>query len=230
LNKKFGTIHYCANFLDKILSKSTRSPAYSLQALGTAINLLKGLDALQEQNPLVTLSFATDSLRVYYRGQLQFHIQARKHRTIIWIPGVFQIQAPSRFQSYNLSRAIKNQPGIFKAEGEDFSWVFSEQSVEWLIDYLWSHWEFSSDAETDIPVSHSRHIPGEVRQAVLTEFLASGKWCPGVAGVAKRHKVVESMRIEFDHILPHSVGGSNSYRNVQILCADCNQLKMATAT
>lgn len=220
MKKKFGTIHYCANFLDTVLSKSAGSPSGSIHALSIAINLLKRLDALQEQNPLVTLSFATDSLRVYYRGQLQFHIQARKGRTIIWIPSCFQSA---------LSREIKMKPDIFEVEGEHISWILSEPGVEWLLDYLLSHWKFSSEATAGIPVSHSRHIPGEVRQAVLTEFLAAGKCCPGVAGLAKRHKLDESMRVEFDHILPHSVRGSNSYWNVQVLCADCNRLKRATA-
>lgn len=220
MNKKSGTIHYCANFLDKILSRSAGFSADSIHAVGIAINLLKKLDALQEQNPLVTLSFATDSLRVYYRGQLQFHIQARKCRTIIWIPGCYQ---------GDLSREIGRTPSLFKTEGEHISWIISEEGVKWLDDYLRVNWRFSSEAPIDIPVSHSRHIPGEVRQAVLTEFVASGKWCPGVAGVAKRHKVDESKQVEFDHILPHSVGGSNSYWNVQVLCADCNRLKRATA-
>lgn len=221
MKKQYGTVHYCADFIDKVLSRSTGSTADSIHAVGIAINLLKKLDALQEQNPLVTLSFATDSLRVYYRGQLQFHIQARKLRTIIWIPGCYQ---------GDLSREISKRPSLFKVEGEHISWIVSEAGVEWLLDYLRSHWGFASEAAINIPVPHSRHIPGEVRQAVLTEFLANGKWCLGVAGVTKRHRVDESMQVEFDHILPHSVGGSNDYWNVQVLCADCNRLKRATAT
>ena len=33
--------------------------------------------------------------------------------------------------------------------------------------------------------------------------------------------------LEYDHIIPHSKGGANTYRNIQLLCEPCNRKKSA---
>ena len=40
-------------------------------------------------------------------------------------------------------------------------------------------------------------------------------------------KCSSNENLEFDHIIPHSKGGANTYRNIQLLCEKCNKSKSA---
>ena len=95
-------------------------------------------------------------------------------------------------------------------------------------------WKFLEDLDKpqdfkiEIDAAHPRYFPGDVRQMALTQFEKDGRICPGV-GKQKSHKLTEVETCEFDHILPHSKGGSSTYRNIQILCTKCNRLKRNSA-
>jgi 5-methylcytosine-specific restriction endonuclease McrA len=59
----------------------------------------------------------------------------------------------------------------------------------------------------------SRHIPREVRQRVWQRYGGRCAECNA------------DDYLEFDHIIPHAKGGSNSDNNIQLLCRRCNLKK-----
>ena len=62
---------------------------------------------------------------------------------------------------------------------------------------------------------HSRHISQSVKDKVWNRDGAKCVQCGS------------NEKLEFDHIIPHSKGGSNTYRNIQLLCEACNREKSA---
>ena len=61
----------------------------------------------------------------------------------------------------------------------------------------------------------SRHIPQSVKDKVWNR---DGGKCVECGS---------NEDLEFDHIIPHSKGGANTYRNIQLLCEPCNRAKSA---
>lgn len=59
----------------------------------------------------------------------------------------------------------------------------------------------------------SRHISQQVKDLVWNRDNGRCRECES------------NERLEFDHIIPFSKGGSNTYRNIQLLCEPCNRIK-----
>jgi len=214
----YGSIYKTTDFVKKLLPKKDFN-AYT----HTILDFLQYLDQIQEKNPLVTLSINVgDGIWVYYQGERQFFIKPTQKYLKFHI-----------FSSNDISSAIEKQEIIFTNEsqvGYAYKvWNITSPEIEWIISYMDKHFKMPKSSKSQENESHPRYIPGTVRQAVLEDFEKSGRICNGVAGLSKKHKVEANSPIEFDHILPHSHGGSNSYSNVQILCKECNRMKSAKA-
>jgi hypothetical protein len=66
---------------------------------------------------------------------------------------------------------------------------------------------------------NSRYIPTIVRQTILTR--ASGQ-CESVLR-ENNIRCQEKRGLEFDHIKPFALGGTNDVKNIRLLCRNCNQ-------
>ncbi|MDC1394929.1 HNH endonuclease [Bacteroidia bacterium] len=61
--------------------------------------------------------------------------------------------------------------------------------------------------------SRTRHITQEVKDDVWNRDNGQCVVC------------ASNENLEFDHIIPFSEGGANTYRNIQLLCQNCNRSK-----
>ena len=59
-------------------------------------------------------------------------------------------------------------------------------------------------------------IPREVQREVFTRDSGRCVECQS------------NFQIQYDHVIPHSLGGADSPANLQLLCAPCNQRKGAS--
>ena len=74
-----------------------------------------------------------------------------------------------------------------------------------------------NNRDLDLPPSQ-----GDVAGRVISQDVKDQVWRRDQGRCARcggRH------RLEYDHIIPFSKGGSSTYRNVQLLCEACNRQK-----
>ena len=89
-----------------------------------------------------------------------------------------------------------------------------QERVQWRID-LEKKLGLGEDPDLQKPQKRSRKITQKVKDDVWNRDGGKCVECDS------------NENLEFDHIIPHSKGGANTYRNIQLLCQDCNRTKSA---
>lgn len=221
----YGTVYGLTDFIDRLIPQ--RKPANG-PFIKEVISGLKRIALIQNQNPWLTISpSVTAGVWLYY--------QNRKHWLLNPAQDFIRLETAYGQSAVHPDIAIALEPGLQSGhivdtgKAEFKRWRVSLEALP----FVWAFIEgLDSPEDTGSAVeegSHPRYFPAEARVMALQMFEQEGRKCPGVRNRSQPHAVDNDARIEFDHILPHSKGGSSNYRNIQVLCAECNRLKGATA-
>jgi hypothetical protein len=182
------------------------------------------LAEIQEENSRINLTFHTqDGVWIYLDGVKQAFLKPTQKFLLINI-----FDKNDFFDLLEKNNWFDSKRTVDYAEG--LCEIKYKEQFDLVLNFINEKWKPNPELFKDITShNHSRHIPGVVRNILLNEFEKEGRICPGVDGVIEKHNLTKNDKINFDHVLPYSKGGSNEWRNVQILCSNCNNKKRATA-
>ena len=213
---KFSVPQQVSNIIARTIPKKG---SFELEG-STAEAVLKGfarLDAAARENAALVFSVNVENIDVAYDGTHFLSVHTAQKGVTVW--------CTSENKATRLFRRLSERGDAEEAWGDDdLAWRLRPNQIEqvWkLIEGLPVH-----DPPTMDTADTSRRFSAADRNMAYQSFESSGRMCPGVRGAGiSAHKVKPTERIEFDHILPHAKGGSNSVRNVQVMCERCNRVK-----
>jgi len=94
-----------------------------------------------------------------------------------------------------------------------FFWIEKCPNCENILEEEWCCKLCGWTEKEEEEAARSRHIPKNIQNEVWRRDLGCCIQCSS------------KERLEFDHIIPFSKGGSNTARNIQLLCERCNREK-----
>jgi hypothetical protein len=225
--RRFGNLHKIVYFAERTLPK--RGAGSEVASFTHEVfEFLQSLDGTQAANPWMTFTFqAGGGIWTTWNGERLFYVWPAQQHLRLWMPKT----KPSLVSLINsldkLQRKKPEMEYIDNPADTSRGWYVQPGDLSLISNFLAKMKAPAASALKADDRSHPRFFPGEIRQMALAAFESGGSICPGVD--RPKHKLNLDDRIEFDHILPHSRGGSRSLLNVHVLCQSCNNKKRATA-
>jgi len=81
-----------------------------------------------------------------------------------------------------------------------------------------------TDLDTAFKLPEYTGVNSDIAGRVISQEVKDLVWNRDGGKCVQCHS---SEKLEFDHIIPFSKGGSNTYRNIQLLCEQCNRKKLS---
>ena len=91
--------------------------------------------------------------------------------------------------------------------------------------FVFDRWQYFNGLRDKLITAKSTpELPKKKRSRRITQEVKDKVWN---RDGGKCVECGSNENLEFDHIIPHSKGGANTYRNIQLLCEPCNRSKSA---
>jgi len=129
------------------------------------------------------------------------------------------VQRDAGLRQFDLDELLQRDAALLEPDEESSLIDYAkeiEKERKRKTDLAWARRVIEDEASVERSSPGRKGIPRAVRHAVWSR---DGGRCVECGS---------SEKLEFDHIIPLSRGGSNTERNIQLLCESCNRRKGAT--
>lgn len=214
---QYSDVQRAMNFVEKASADPKKFPFLA------SIELVKSFEEVTANNPDIDIRFRMgDGLLIFYKGiSRALVLQAKSHiRVITWDRGDSFTRELVAVLDNMAECATPNHHVNY------MQWNLSVGGAK-IFARFWldARKPEISERENGEKRLHPRYFSSEIKRLAYSAFERDGYKCAGFGREPHKIDVSAGERIEYDHILPASKGGSNSELNVQVLCEMCNRRK-----
>ena len=131
----------------------------------------------------------------------------------------YETQSP--MSGYNMELSYRPLPFEDKCVQCKYTFTFVYKRVKTGFDDFWGKPEYEDGIKPTRP-NPPRETPKSTGREPIPQDLMDAVWNRDGGQCVKCNSTQD---LEYDHMIPLSKGGANTYNNIQILCRKCNRSK-----